>query len=265
MFSRTVESGVQVFSRTKSRGTTISGINPHFFEDGEPLPGQLIELLARDHVNYVCIMVDLIVRAILPPKYYNEFKGVKVILFDTNSMICVFMVRQILEKKLEPFNLQSDEKKTVVEEALKNLSVIKCYTLEEFEITIRNFEDTLDKDDQIGLVILDDVFTQYWCAQFCGDDLSYEEYCLKYLRLLHNAIKDSNVTMIYHRSVNMEFKKSGFNILAYSIDVSLEDVPDFYDGITYNGIYSAVIKNLEKNTTKKAQFRIKDCLLLFNV
>ncbi|KAF7270442.1 hypothetical protein GWI33_016592 [Rhynchophorus ferrugineus] len=124
MLSRTVESGIQLFSRTKQKIGNISGINPSFFPNGGPLGGQIIEINVTPEVNYTDIVIDFIVKAILPTKYCDEFRQVDVILFNTDFQISLLKITKIIEKKLESLNL-GNETKVIIEEALKRLTNMK--------------------------------------------------------------------------------------------------------------------------------------------
>ncbi|KAJ8952683.1 hypothetical protein NQ318_020998 [Aromia moschata] len=66
-----IESGVQFFSRV-GRKTSLQGINPRLFPEGGPYPNQIIEITSDATIDKTNLLIDFIVRTILPINNYEK-------------------------------------------------------------------------------------------------------------------------------------------------------------------------------------------------
>lgn len=246
MLARTVESGVQLFSRTRQKVGNISGINPTLFSDGGPLGGQIIEINVTPGVDYTDIIIDFIVKAILPTKVCNEFKEVDIILFNTDFQISLLKIIKVIEKKLESYDLGS-ETKVVIEESLKRLIILNCFSFEQFEITVYNLENILTKYENAGLLIIDNILSQFWVAKYDSTMLSFEEHASKILSLIHNRIKEWSIVLMYTKLITSEMRRSEkiHQAISYTIDV-----------FKNNEEYWTKVRNNENNTCVTVPFKM---------
>lgn len=248
MQNRSVESGVQLFSRVKSQNAeNLNGINLKLFPDGGPLRNQAIEVVFDQEIGYDDFYIDLIIGAVLPTKLYKEFKEVQVVLLNSEFHINPLKIIKILEIKLETLNIKN-EKESIIENALKNLIILNCFSPQQFEVTCYNLERVIRNCKNPGFVLLDNILSQYWCAKFNNFSLSFDEHYKKTLNLLYDKIKDLNVVLIYGRPGIDECSVKGTQV-SYIIELAKREAH-----------FLATVKNLENHTDIAVPFCINVCL-----
>lgn len=244
MQNRSIESGVQLFSRMNREHLQIlNGIHPKLFPDGGPFGNQVIEVLFNEDVDYTDFFIEFIVRAVLPGRLSEEFKECQVILLHTDFQINLIKMIKVLEKKLVECKVRKSEKQSLVQEALKKLVILNCYTSEQLEITFHNLERIINNCENPGLVILDNCLSQYWTNKFNNFMLSFDEHCIKIVDQLYEKIKDLNVVLMYGRACTSDNLKRATQV-GYSIHI----VKNAQKNIVAN------VTNFEKNCSFTVPF-----------
>ncbi|XP_060524271.1 uncharacterized protein LOC132700766 [Cylas formicarius] len=194
--TRKIESGVQLFLRVNSQNSNkISGICPELFPNGGPYPNEVVKLIVGKDVDPSDILVDLIVRCILPTKYGTDCKGVEVILINTEFQIKLFKIIKFIEETIK-CSQRAEQTKNVIENAFKRLYMLNCYTLDQLELSFHKLEKIINNSENVGLVVLENAMTFYWTSKFTKSKLSYDKYFCNIVEKLFDKIKDLNVVLL---------------------------------------------------------------------
>lgn len=248
MHTSKIESGVQLFSRV-NRKTFLEDINPALFPDGGPHPNQVIEITGNPQIDKNDLLIDFIVKSILPSKYNKEWKGSAAILINTEFQINLLKIIKVIETLIIKCNV-TDSKKVIIENALKNLIIFNCYTLEELQVTFYYLEKIIQCNEHVNLVVIDNIAAHFWISTMNSPDTkSYYHHSSKMFEILHNVIKSLQVLLIFVRHERTAKRKKFNNKIDFRIDVEKVDHS-----------YRAVVTNYEKQTTVNAPFQIKTIL-----
>ncbi|VEN55304.1 unnamed protein product [Callosobruchus maculatus] len=245
-----IESGPQLFRRLNSSSHSIDGINPALFPNGGPYPNKVIEITGELNVEKTDLLVDFIVKSILPTKFSKEWKSSGVILVNTEFQINIFRIIKVIEAHLLENNVK-ESKRHLIEEALKSLIIINCYSLEDTELAFYSLEKLLFNNGNINLIIVDNIAANYWIAKLNKNTLSYFQHALKMFDLIFNIIKHLNATLVFVRHENKDSKKLLRNIdHQIKVECISEDkfnfqMTNFDDNSSFN-----VLARMENNILK---------------
>ncbi|KAJ8965803.1 hypothetical protein NQ317_019951 [Molorchus minor] len=247
-----IESGVQLFSRV-TRKTCLEGINPHLLPEGKPCPNQIIEIIGDDsQVDKTNLLIDFIVRCILPVDCNREWKGSTAILVNTEFQINLFKIIKVIENLLQK-NQISKPKKHIIKSALKNLIIFNCFNLEELEVTFHKIEKTIHHNENVSLVLIDNIATQFWISKFTDNRLSYYQHSLRIFGLIHDIIKSLQVVLIFARNENANNKR-----FSKEVDFRIEIVNGRND-------FNAVVTNYENQSKICVPIKLEPFLEFINV
>nr|XP_023018912.1 uncharacterized protein LOC111507788 [Leptinotarsa decemlineata] len=245
-----IESGVQLFSRLNSR-PILEGINKFLFPDGGPYPNQVIEITGHPRIDKNDLLMDFLVKCILPSKYSDEFKGSGAIFINTEFQISLFKIIKVIETHLTARNIK-DSKKEILENALKNLTIFNCFSLEELEVTFMSLERFIYANENVSLVLIDNIAAHYWIAKASSNMLSYFQHSLKMFDKVYSVLKSLNILLVFVRSDKDCDKKRSSTNVDYRIEIQENTKAGF----------CAVMHNFEKQTTSSVLFKV-DIILKF--
>lgn len=242
-----IESGVQLFSRV-SRKSFLENINPVLFPEGGPYPNQVIEVTGDPNIDKNDLLIDFIVKCILPNKYNKEWKGSSAVLINTEFQISILKIIKVIETLIMKYNV-TDSKKVVIQNALKNLIIFNCYNLNELQVTFYYVEKIIQCNENINLVVIDNIAAHYWISSYnlCNTP-SYYQHSLKMFEILYNVIKSLQVLLIFVRHERTNKKKFNQKV-DFRIEVQRVDHS-----------YKAVVTNYDKQTVLEVAFQIKTIL-----
>lgn len=227
MSSNSIESGAQLFSRLNPKNY-IDGINPKLFPDGGPHLNQIIEITGPPDVDLNNLLIDLIIRNILPNKYNPEWKSSGVVLINTEFQINIHKLIKVMEIHISKHGIK-ESKMEIIETALKNLTIFNCFSLEDVKMSIYGLERCVQKNDLINLIVIDNIISNYWISKMNNNMLSYYQHCSNLIEKIYNAVKDLNVTLIFGKPETSSQKS--FSKVDYKIDVQ-ESIKGFIASIT---------------------------------
>ncbi|CAH1180424.1 unnamed protein product [Phaedon cochleariae] len=245
-----IESGVQLFSRLNQK-TFLEGINPHIFPEG-PYPNQIVEITGHPNVCKDDLLIDLLVKCILPTEYCSEWKGSGAVFINTEFQINLFKIIKVIETHLNYKNVK-EGRKGIIEDSLKNLTIYNCYGPEELEITILSLQKFIYSNENVNLVLIDNITAHYWIARQSSKMLSYYQHSMKMLEKLYNVIKDLNTLLVYVRNDKESSRKNASMKIDYRIEV-----------IEYEDKFKAVVTNFGNESTGTIEFKV-DIIVLFCV
>ncbi|KAJ8934375.1 hypothetical protein NQ314_013416 [Rhamnusium bicolor] len=246
MQSSKIESGVQLFSRVTHK-TFLAGINPNFFPEGGPLPNQVVEITGNPQTDKNDLLIDFIVKCILPNKYNNEWKGSAAILINTEFQINLFKIIKVIETLIRNNGI-TDSRKDIIENSLKHLTIFNCYSSEELEMTFYNLDKLIHGNENINLVVLDNIAAQFWITKFDNNMLSYYHHSIKNFEILYNAIKNLQVLLIFVRHKKISDNKKFSQKIDFRIEIEKDD--DF----------KAFVTNYENQATTCVSFKLNTVL-----
>ncbi|XP_056641732.1 uncharacterized protein LOC130448390 [Diorhabda sublineata] len=219
--------------------------------DGGPLPNQIIEITGGPKVEKTDLLIDFIVKCILPNKR-PEWKSSGAVLILCEHQINMFKIIKVIETHLKKNNV-ADPTKDILKTCLKNLSIFNCYSAEELDLTIMSLERFILAKDDISLIVIDNITSYYWLAKLNCNMLSYYQHAMKIFQKVYSAIRNLNVLLIYGRSDKINNgNKKGFQNIDYRIDIQ--------DG--ENECLKACLMDFEKEKMINVNLR-KDIILEF--
>lgn len=188
-----------MFSRV-TRRPDLEGLNLTIFPQG-PYPGQIIEITGDEATGKTLLATDLLARCLLP-KTYKETrlpgKDCGALFINTNHHFDVFKLAEVLQHYIRSScrSLKSDAIQGIIKESLKNLTVINCYTNEQFQATLLNLESIVLQETNISLLIVDTVAAFYW-IQRIHSSVSYSAHYSLIINSLKNLASKFGITVFY--------------------------------------------------------------------
>ncbi|KAJ8921649.1 hypothetical protein NQ315_010558 [Exocentrus adspersus] len=220
-----IESGVQLFSRV-NRKTYLEGINSALFPNGGPHHNQVIEITGAPEIDKYDLIIDFIVRCILPNKYNNEWKGSAAILINTDFQISLLKIIKVIETKIAKHDIK-ESKRLIIENALKNLIIFNCYTLEQLEMTFYYLENVIQSNANICLVAIDNISTGFWISSMNSGTSNYS-HSLRNFEILYNVIKSLEVLTIFLKHDKTTKKRFSSKV---DFRIEIEKIEDNYKAI----------------------------------
>ncbi|CAH0553532.1 unnamed protein product [Brassicogethes aeneus] len=199
-----IESGVHLFSRIKQK-MYLEGINPLLFPEDSLQQNSVIEITGSDANEKYKLLMDFMIRCILPPSYNKEFRDCGVIFINVDHQIQLMDLIKIMNMHLKKLNIKS--KSQIIENALKNLTIVNCFNLEEFQLAIQNIERIVNSNENQSLVLIDNISPYYWSQRFFVNNLSLYSWSLKNFEMLYDVVKSLNIAVIFIRNETTENKK----------------------------------------------------------
>lgn len=246
MNNNQVESGIQLFSRV-NRINSLEGMNPNYFPEGGPFPNQIIEITGKQKLDKNDLLLDFIIKCILPNNCKSEWKSSGAILIICEHQINLFKIIKIIETHLNNNGIV-DPKKEILENALKNLTIFNCYSLEDLELAIMNLERLIIVKENINLVAIDNITAYYWIAKSENNNLSYYQHVQQMFQKIFNVIKSLNVLFLYIRKQSNTASNKGFPNLDYRIDVEEDE--------NQEGCFKSVITNFVKQSSITVCYKV---------
>lgn len=226
MEENNIESGVQLITRLNSKNEKLTNLNEKLFGDDD-LTNTNVEIVSDYSIDKSKLLIDFIVRSILPTHLNKNWKNCGLMLINTNFQIGVFQIVKTIDQHLKDLNVQN--RKAVIEESLKNLTILNCFNWTEFEITIYSLEEKINKRPNICMLVLDDITAFYWIKKQEQDMLSTFMHSQKVFSLILSIIQSLNIFFVFGRTENNQLnqdKRLSQNI-DFQINVSKKDETSF--------------------------------------
>lgn len=136
---------------------------------------------------------QLIIKALLP----KNLGGCEstVILIDTESK---FMMQRFLQVFKKFVDSKTFNNQTLIESCISNLFILKCFNLDQYELTLDRLSELISSNAKISLVVLDSIASFYWVQSDLKFD-SYENYLKNYVAKFKKLCDDYLVTFVYTR------------------------------------------------------------------
>lgn len=227
-----------MFSRL-TRRPDLDGLNPIIFFQG-PYPGQIIEITGDEGTGKTLLATDLLARCLLPKSYKeNQLPGKNCggLFINTNHHFNVFKLAEVLQHHIRSNckTLKSNVIQEIIKESLKNLTVINCYTPEQFQATLLNLESLILQETNISLLIVDTIAAFYW-LQRIHSNISYNAYYTSVINSLKNLATKFSITVFYtkpsavvketakkHTDIKIKLKKSEGDLFEMQVVNCLDD------------------------------------------
>ncbi|XP_022919389.2 DNA repair protein XRCC2 [Onthophagus taurus] len=229
-----IESGVQLYARIRENSIPTKLKYPIFENTVDP--SDLIEITGDDKAGNALIL-DFIIQSITPEEYGGN--GTNTIFVNTEHQLTIPIFIRGLKSFMKHHKIENE---TFIDDCMKNLSIINCYSSDKLKFTFMHIERLLLENIEIKLVVIDSMFTYYWMDKpTVGTLTSFQKYCANNINYLLNVIKDLNVVLIC-KSINKNLK-SNYNGSKrnYILNISengenMYKVEIFEDGVAKNQI-----------------------------
>lgn len=215
------ECGLKLFTRLVSqKRPSIVNLLPEILPSDGPKPGEIVEICGESSTGKTMHLMDLIAQTILPHEYGG--KGATAIVIDTNSNFHIrLQMPQIISKhvihhrtlaiggpSIDTEALENDADvqnvDAIVFEVMKKILFFKCYSGNEYELTLLYCNNFLTTNINVSLLAVDAISTFYW------SDLSdrqppirMDTYLRRKVQELRHLVDEHKLVAIYTRS--MEF------------------------------------------------------------
>lgn len=192
-----------MFSRVTHR-PDLEGLNTIIFPQG-PYPGQIIEVTGDEGTGKTLLVTDFLARCLLPKSYKDiqlPGKNCGAIFVNCNHHFDLFRLAEILQYHIKENyrNLKSNIVQEIINNSLKNLAVINCYTNEQFQATLLNLESLILQETNNSLLIMDTIASFYW-IQRIHSNISYNAYYISIINSLKSLASKFNITVVYTKPV----------------------------------------------------------------
>lgn len=259
--AKKIESGLQLFSRIAQR-PPLEGINTFIFPHG-PYPSQVIEITGEEGTGKTLLITDLLARCILPASHQGiqlPGKQCGALIINTNHHFHPFKLAELLQHyvRINCKTLTLSCIEGIVQESLKNLTVINCHTNTQLQATLLNLESVLLRETNISLLIVDTIAAFYWTERI-HHNLSYSAYYTSVVSLLKKLTSEFGITVLYTKPVAA--KDSGKKCTDIKILLKRRGADTFEMEITdYSDQHcSSLLYNIEKtiNVLSMEQKRVR--------
>lgn len=205
------ECGLRLLSRlTSKKRPSLLGLSPEIMPVDGPKPGEIIEICGESSTGKTMHTMDLIAQAIIPKEYGG--KGATAIVIDTNSNFHVpYQMARFIEKHIfhhrsmvnpaaDTEMLQNDTEvqniDTIVFQVLKKIQFFKCYSANEYELTLQYCKnEILITNKDVSLLVIDSISTFYWCEP----PIRMDTYLRQKVQELRNLVDEFKLVVIYTR------------------------------------------------------------------
>ncbi|KAK9880985.1 hypothetical protein WA026_014334 [Henosepilachna vigintioctopunctata] len=248
-----IESGVQLFSRINSRKGDLSNLTKNLLGE-DNLQNMNVEIVSDYATDRNSLILDFIIRCILPTDVNPCWKNCGVIFINTTFQIGVLQVIKTIDRHLKDLNVK--HRSGIIESSLKNLFILNCYDKAQLEITIYSLEDKIREQPNIGCLIFDDITSFYWIQKLENEMLSTYTYSLKVFNNIVTAIKGFNLFFLFGRTENNEIyhdKRLSQNV-DYHLTLSMKDINN----------YEAKVQSYKSNTVNVVTFSYNNFKIFFN-
>lgn len=255
------ECGLKLFTRLLSKKRpTIVNLSPEIIPSYGPKPGEVVEISGESGSGKTIHLMDLIAQTIIPTEYGG--KGASAIVIDTNSNFHVpLLMPQIIEKYIihhrtlpcpsddtEVLQTAVENTEDVVFETMKRITFFKCYSGNEYDLTLLYITNFLTTNTKASLLVVDSIATFYWSDMLDREQpIRMETYLRKKVLELHNLVNEFKIVAIYTRPADFGTNTpSQDELINYKIQ--LKQLP--------NGLREA--NNFFSNQQSKRRFLIND-------
>lgn len=188
-----------MFSRIVHR-PELEGLNAVIFPHG-PFPSQIIEITGAEGTGKTLLVTDFLARCLLPKSHVdNQLPGRNcgALIINTNHHFDLFKLAELLQHHIKTNckTLNSNTIQDIIKESLKNLTVINCYTNEQFQAALLNLESLILQQTNIGLLIVDTIAAFYWLERI-HSNLSYNAYYTAIINSLKSLTAKFAITVFY--------------------------------------------------------------------
>lgn len=236
------ESAAQLVNRIHSKlRPPIVNISPEIIPNQGPYASEIIEINGDSNVGKSILLMELIGQAIIPLDYGG--KGANVILIDLTSNFHLLNFLPILEKHIlhyklnaatatdtEDINNDSGKVNEVVQAALKNLHIYRCYSTSELEHTLMYVDNFLSRDQSVSLLAIESLGTFYWNDVSATNPVRMEKYLRSLLKNVKELVDKHGITIIYTRPAYLQTTLNEINSqgkASYQIELKIGDDGNF--------------------------------------
>ncbi|KFB51083.1 AGAP006734-PA-like protein [Anopheles sinensis] len=156
-----------VVVRVSSNGEGIPCLDATLFPDGGPKPGELVQIHGESNTGKSLLLHELIARVILPGNCGGHETGA--VFIDCENSFNRLMLLSVMEKYILNLanpsvaaSLTPQQIATIQRAALRRLLLVRCYSLEQYELSLVALPDRFLKDTALSYVLIDSVATFYW-------------------------------------------------------------------------------------------------------
>ncbi|XP_055607692.1 uncharacterized protein LOC129755294 [Uranotaenia lowii] len=162
-----VETGAQIVHRISSRLTsTVACLDPVLFPAGGPAKGELVEITGESNCGKSCLVLELIAKIILPVDCGGHATGA--VFMDCDNNVNMMRLLTVMEKQIINCSMPSNQRvdreaiKSIQEQSLQRLTIIKCCTLDEFEFSLFTLNDVFIRNPVNAFLLIDSIVAFYW-------------------------------------------------------------------------------------------------------
>ncbi|XP_058120224.1 DNA repair protein Rad51 homolog [Anopheles ziemanni] len=156
-----------VVVRVSSSGESIPCLDSAIFPDGGPKSGELVQIHGESNTGKSLLLHELIARIVLPGNCGGHETGA--VFIDCENSFNRMMLLSVMEKYIlnlaDPSvaaSLTPQQIGTIQRTALRRLLLVRCYSLEQYELSLVALPDRFLKDGTLSYVLIDSLATFYW-------------------------------------------------------------------------------------------------------
>lgn len=207
------ECGVKLFTRllSKKRPSIVS-LSPEIIPLSGPKPGNVVEINGESGTGKTIHLMELIAQTIIPTDFGG--KGAAAIVIDTNSNFHVpYLMPRIIEKHIihhrtslcqstdtEDLQAAVQNVEDIVLEAMKKIQLFKCYSSNEYGLTLVYITNYLTTNTSVSLLAVDSLSTFYWSEMAEREQpIRMDTYHHRKVQELRNLVNEFKLVAIYTR------------------------------------------------------------------
>lgn len=241
------ECGVKLFTRLLSKKRpTIVNLSPEIIPSYGPKPGEVIEISGESGTGKTIHLMEFIAQSIIPIECGG--KGASAIIIDTNSNFHVpLLMPKIIEKHIihhrtlscpstdtEVLQTAVQHVEDIVFETMKKIKFFKCYSENEYELTMLYITNYLTTNTKVSLVAVDSIETFYWSEMLDREQLEQkvnyirkEDYLRKKMQELQKLATEFKMVAIYTRPTEFGIVTASQDLLIdYKIRLKYNNGPN---------------------------------------
>lgn len=229
-----VECGLKLLTRlTSKKRPSLLHLSPEIMPSDGPKPAEIVEICGESSTSKTMHCMDLIAQAVIPKEYGG--KGAAAIVIDTNSNFHVpaqlarfiekhiFHHRTMANPAADTEMLQNDTEvqqiDDIVFKVLRKIQIFKCYSAEEYQLTLLDWKNVLMTNKDISLLVVDSLTTFYWSE--LGDreqGIRMDTYLRRKVQELRNLVDEFKLVAIYTRPMEFgNFSPAKDDLIDYKI------------------------------------------------
>ncbi|KAL0127328.1 hypothetical protein PUN28_005549 [Cardiocondyla obscurior] len=198
------EGGLELLSRFSERPRSINLDSVLFPADIDSK--SVVEIVGESSTGKTLLLYQFIARCILPSRYKEiAINGCNAcaILIDLLGHVQVSKIVELMTSavrdayRLAGAQITTETIASIVQASLEDLTVIRCCSNDQLQLTLYTLEEELLSNNRIALLAIDNILAHYWQARKDKGLISMDYYSKELLKIVRSQTSRFHTATVY--------------------------------------------------------------------